>query len=146
METLGRIVKGCFVGAFAYAISFYCFIILGAYIVRHKLDFGGEWGGFILGAVIAFAVGGIIGGIIGLVHPKSKTTLIVSLFFGVFLMIFQAISFFSSNIYQEILKHNNYWLIFIEIFSWIIFVLILAFNNWLISKIILVKEKNVLPS
>lgn len=145
MDVFLTIIKGIFVGAFTYAISFYCFIVFSSYFVNQKLDFGGEWGGNIVIAVIALVIGAIIGGILGMAQSKTKTIVIISSIIAIVFLL-MVIPLLYNSYLRYLLEENNYRAFIVEIFTWSGFALLLIFNNWLISKFLNVSDKqNALP-
>jgi uncharacterized membrane protein YoaK (UPF0700 family) len=117
MEVLERIIKGIIVGAFIYAISFFCFTVFGTYLINRKLDFSGEWGGNFVLTAISFIIGAIVGAIIGGVQPKIKTTIIVSSIIAVIFLLMVTPPLYNSYL-RYLLEENKYWQTFAEIFIW----------------------------
>jgi hypothetical protein len=132
METFIRTILGLLAGAFTYAVTWYWFVVLGVYMVSHQLDFKGEWGGMIVLAVIAFVIGGVIGCFIGLLNPKTRNLLAASLYLSTALMILKAVTFFYSPEYPEMVGRQ--WRLATEVCSWIVFIAMIVFDNWVIKK------------
>jgi hypothetical protein len=131
MEVLERIIKGIIgiiVGAFIYAISYFCFDVFGTYLMYQKLDFSGEWGGKFVLTAICFILGAIVGAFIGAVQPKIKTTIIVSSIIAVIFLLMVIPPLYNSYL-RYLLEENKYWVTFAEIFIWVGLSLIFVFNR-----------------